>query len=115
MRGLLFKRLISGLSARFDMAGEDAASIVDEIKNIFRDQEEIEDSIISKEVRTLFYALQDEGLMKVRREEVKVKGEPLPMRLYYWSVNEPKEERKERKDEDNIYDTVPPEVWRRRR
>lgn len=106
------KSLISGLVRRMNMAREDASKVAREVKNIFRDQDEVEDALISKDCRTLFYALQDEGLMATRRLEIKQKGSSVRLRQYYWSLKEP--EMREREEKENLYDGIPAEVWGRR-
>ncbi len=92
------------------MAKEDASVVAEGVKNIFRDQEEVEDALISKDCRVLFYTLQDEGLMAVRRSEVKQEGSSVPLRRYYWSLKEPEKLKKE-EGEENPYERIPADVW----
>ena len=106
------KSLVGWLVRRMSMAKEDASKVADEIKNVFQDQDEVEDSILSKDCRIIFYTLQDEGLMSVRRLEVKQKGTSIPLRHYYWSLKEP--ERAQRKEREDPYEDIPAEVWSRR-
>ena len=106
------KLLVRGLVRRMSMAKEDASHVAEEVKNMFRGQDEIEDSIVSRDCRIIFYTLQDEGLMSVRRLEVKQKGTSIPLRHYYWSLKEP--ERAQRKEREDPYEDIPAEVWSRR-
>ncbi|MDD5502896.1 MAG: hypothetical protein PHH26_05475 [Candidatus Thermoplasmatota archaeon] len=106
------KSLVKGLVLHLDMAKDDASQVAEEVKNVFKEQEEIEDGIISKDCRCLFYTLQEEGFMSVRREEVKQMGTSLRLRQYYWSLKMPGEQKRE--EEQNPYETVPEEAWAKR-
>ena len=68
------------------MNDKDAITLAKIVKKIFNKKKEIEDNDIDKYVRALFYELQRERFLKVRREEYKEKGRLL--RKYYWSLNE---------------------------
>lgn len=107
------KILAKAFKNRFDMSKEDAKALADTIEKIFNGKEEIEDASIDKYVRALFYELQKERFIKVRREELKEKGKIL--RRYYWSLNKKtiKEEanRKNIDDPGKIYYTLAKRVW----
>ncbi|KYK34831.1 MAG: hypothetical protein AYK22_04560 [Thermoplasmatales archaeon SG8-52-3] len=105
--------LIKALKNRFDMSKEDAVALAKTVEGIFKGKEEIEDMTIDKYVRALFYDLQREKLLKIRREEFKEKGKQ--MRKYYWSFDNDriKEVAVEEKREDpfNIYKKIPKDAW----
>lgn len=106
------KSLVKGLVLHLNMAKDDASRVAEEVRNVFKEQEEIEDGIISKDCRCLFYTLQEEGFMSVRREEIKQKGTSLRLRQYYWSIKIPGAPGTE--EEANPYDSVPEDAWSKR-
>ena len=66
------KRLLAkALKNRFEMAKEDAIALAKTVEGIFDGEEEVEDMSIDKYSRALFYELQRERLLKIRREEFK--------------------------------------------
>ncbi|MFH1100949.1 MAG: hypothetical protein V1726_02790 [Methanobacteriota archaeon] len=80
------KRLLrKALANVFDMEKEDAFEIARTVETVFRGKEEIEDMSIDKHVRSLFYELEREKILKMRREEFKEKGTFI--RKYYWSFD----------------------------
>ena len=80
------KRLLAkALRNKFNMAKEDAVELAKTVENIFEGNKEVEDMSIDKYARSLFYELQREKLLRLRREEYKEKGKIL--RKYYWSFN----------------------------
>ena len=109
------KRLLAkALKNKFNMAKEDAIALTKTVENIFNGEEEIEDMSIDKYARALFYELQREQLLKLRREEYKEKGKYI--RKYYWSFNNDiireeayKKHKKENKYE--IYQKLPKNAW----
>ena len=92
---------------------DDAKALTKTVEDIFKDKEEIEDMSIDKYVRSLFYELQREKILKIRREEIKEKGKQ--MRKYYWSYDDKviKKEAYEniREDPYKIYKKIPKEAW----
>jgi len=107
------KIMAKAFKNRFEMSKEDAKALANTVEKIFDGKEEIEDTSIDKYVRALFYELQRERFIKVRREELKEKGKIL--RRYYWSLNEKtiKEEanRKNIDDPGKIYYNLAKHVW----
>jgi len=105
--------LIKALKNRFEMTKEDAVALAKTVQEIFKGQDEIEDMTIDKYARALFYDLQREKLLKIRREEFKEKGKQ--MRKYYWSFNDDAIRElaveKIKKDTFNIYKKIPKEAW----
>jgi hypothetical protein len=105
--------LIKALKNRFEMTKEDAVALAKTVEEIFKGQDEIEDMTIDKYARALFYDLQREKLLKIRREEFKEKGKQ--MRKYYWSFNDDAIKElaveKIKKHDYNIYKKIPKEAW----
>jgi transcription initiation factor IIE alpha subunit len=107
------KLLVKALKNRFGMTNEDAAALTKTVEGIFKGKQEVEDMSIDKYVRSLFYELQREKLLKIRREELKEKGKQ--MRKYYWSFDDQaiKEvaNKKEKSEPYTIYKKIPKEAW----
>lgn len=108
------KRLLAkAFRNRFDMSREDAKALADTVEKVFNGKNEVEDTAIDKYVRALFYELQRERFVKVRREEFKEKGRLL--RKYYWSLDEEaiksEAKRKDVDDPGKIYYTLAKRVW----
>jgi len=77
--------LVQALKNKFEMAKEDAIALAKTVEDIFDGQGEVEDMSIDKYSRSLFYELQRERLLKLRRDEYKEQGKFI--RKYYWSFN----------------------------
>jgi len=108
------KRLLAkALKNRFEMAKEDAIALAKTVVTIFDGEEELDDMNIDKYARALFYELQRERLLKIRREEFKEKGKFI--RKYYWSFNNNiiREIAYEKIKEDpyKIYEKIPKNAW----
>ena len=105
--------LVKALKNKFDMAKEDAIALAKTVEGIFNGKEEIEDMSIDKYARSLFYELQREKLLKIRREEIKEKGKII--RKYYWSFDEnlirQAAYEKTTKEQFSIYKKIPKEAW----
>ncbi len=105
--------LLQALKNRFNMTKEDAIELTKTIEKIFDGQEEIEDMTIDKYARSLFYELQRERLLKLRREEFKEQGKYI--RKYYWSFNNDiiREVAFEKLKEEpyKIYKKIPKDAW----
>ncbi|PKK85793.1 MAG: hypothetical protein CVT48_03950 [Thermoplasmata archaeon HGW-Thermoplasmata-1] len=108
------------MKKRFDMMLEDAAGLATTLENIFDDKDEISDDTIDRSVRSLFYALEQERFLRVRRIEYKDEGRVL--RGFYWSLNNSELEkdgfeatacREIPEDPSYIYKRLPAESWRR--
>ena len=107
------KLLADAFKNRFKMDKEDAIALAKTVEKVFKGHKEIEDMSIDKYVRALFYELQRERFLKLRREEFKEKGKQI--RKYYWSFNN--EIIKKVAHEKNIvdcyavYKKIPKEAW----
>jgi len=109
MKTLFVKALIN----KFHMKREDAIELAKTVEKIFNGEKEVEDMTIDKYARSLFYELQRERLLKLRRDEFKEKGKI--MRKYYWSYNNEtirEEAYKEYEEEQwKIYEKIPKNAW----
>ena len=105
--------LLQALKNRFKMTKEDAIELTRTIEKIFNGQGEVEDMTIDKYSRSLFYELQRERFLKLRREEIKEQGKNI--RKYYWSFNNDiiREVAYEKTKEESytIYNKIPKEAW----
>jgi hypothetical protein len=109
MKSLLMK----ALKNTFNMAKEDAVALTKTVEEIFDGRKEIEDQDIDKYARALFYELQRENLLKIRREETREEGRYI--RRYYWTFNKKiikQQAYKKPKEEDfGIYKKIPHKAW----
>ncbi|MCK4902951.1 MAG: hypothetical protein KAS76_06280 [Thermoplasmatales archaeon] len=108
------KRLLAkALRNKFKMSNEDAIALTKTVEEIFDGQEEVEDMSIDKYARSLFYDLQREKLLKLRREEFKEQGKFI--RKYYWSFNNDiiREVAYEKLKEEfcTVYKKLPKDAW----
>ena len=108
------KRLLAkALKNRFNMSKEDSIALSKTVEEIFNGKDEVEDMSIDKYARSLFYELQRERLLKIRREEFKEQGKII--RKYYWSFNNDiiHEAAYEKSKEEpyKIYKKIPKEAW----
>lgn len=105
--------LVKALKKTFDMTHEDAKELAKTVEKIFDGKQEIEDMPMDKYARALFYELQREKLLKIRREETKKEGRYI--RKYYWSFNEEIIKKraylKNTSDKYKIYKKIPKEAW----
>jgi hypothetical protein len=104
---------MKALKNRFEMAKEDAVALAKTVEEIFNGRDEVEDMSIDKYVRALFYELQRQKLLKLRRDEYKEKGRII--RKYYWSFDDKiiKQAAYEQIKEEpyKVYKKIPKEAW----
>jgi transcription initiation factor IIE alpha subunit len=104
---------MTALKNRFKMTKEDAIALAKTVEEIFNGEKEVEDMSIDKYSRALFYELQRENLLKIRREEFREKGKII--RKYYWSFDNKtiKQAANEiiKKDPYQIYKKIPKNAW----
>jgi len=107
------KMLVEALKNAFDMQKEDAVNLAKTVENIFDGNKEIEDMTIDKYARALFYELQRQKLLKIRREEIKEQGKKL--RKFYWSFDKKmikeKAHMKRFNNSYQVYAKIPTDVW----
>ncbi|MCX6664972.1 MAG: hypothetical protein NT038_02760 [Euryarchaeota archaeon] len=105
--------LIKALTNVFDMQKEDAHELAKTVEKTFRGKEEVEDMTVDKYVRSMFYELQREQLLKLRREEIKENGKQT--RKFYWSFDNKGIKdgacRKIEEEPYKIYEKIPRKAW----
>jgi len=107
--------LVLALMNKFGMLREDAKELTKIIERAFKGKKELPDEEINKEIRALFYELQRERILKVKREEYKEKGRIL--RRYYWLLDDKaiREEARAVKEKDDeaevIYKKISKNSW----
>lgn len=104
---------VLALKNKFRMEQEDAVELANTVESVFKGKEEVEDMTIDKYIRALFFELEREKLLKLRREEYKEKGRII--RKFYWSFNTQGIHEvaceKVTEDEYKIYKNIPKEAW----
>lgn len=112
MRGVT-KLLFKAFKNKFDMSDDDAKKLAKIISGIFKGRKEIDDASLSKYVRSLLYDLQNERIVKVRREEIKKRNKSF--RKYYWYLNMEVINEEANREVDNdpgkIYRVLAKRVW----
>ncbi len=78
--------LLRLLSDKMRMVREDALAVSQVVEEAFQGQSELDDEVLDKDLRQVFYDLQDEKILAVRRVEVREHGQA--RRHYLWSVRE---------------------------
>lgn len=115
------RKLEGALRRVFNMMKEDAQATADVVETVFQGEEEVNDEDLDKEIRSLFYSLEKENLLQVRRTEYKLDGQV--RRAYFWSLGDlgdlsmddfgPVIAREEL-ETHKVYQQLPEEMWNRR-
>ncbi|MHB8633138.1 MAG: hypothetical protein ACYDBQ_04095 [Thermoplasmatota archaeon] len=104
------------LAGRMRMLKEDAVAVAHVVEDAFRGQAEVDDDSLGKDVRQVFYDLQNEKILDVRRDEVREDGQA--RRHYYWRLRDgdvPFAEEPPRPDAtERLYGRLPESSWERR-
>ncbi len=104
---------VSALKNKFNMEQEDAVELANTVESVFNGKKEVEDMSIDKYTRALFFELEREKLLKLRREEYREKGKII--RKFYWSFNSQGIREgiceKVTENEYKIYQNIPKEAW----
>lgn len=104
----------------FNMVREDAEATADVVSSVFRGEEEVNDEDLDKEIRALFYTLEKEQLLGIRRTEYKFEGQT--RRAYFWRLKALRPEDLEsagngltREDAEaiKVYRALPQAIWSR--
>lgn len=111
-------RLVRLLRDQMRMLKEDAQAISRVVEEAFRGQSELDDDSLDPHLRQVFYDLQDEDILKVRRQEYTKDGRIL--RGYFWSVSDQERGltpmRPARQDPvEDLYSGLKDGAWERRR
>ena len=104
------------------MVREDATATARVVQSAFREDEEVNDEDLDKDIRSLFYTLERENLLDIRRTEYKFEGQT--RRAYFWRLkrlegfpDDPITSIPSREDLEAVavYHQLPPERWARTR
>lgn len=111
-------RLVRLLVDRMRMLREDASAVAKVVEDAFAGNNELDDELIGKDLRQVFYSLQDEKVLDVRREERREDG--VARRHYIWHLRELDGDllepaRRERDPDARLYERLAEDAWERRR
>jgi len=114
-------KLEHALRRIFNMMREDAEATAKVVETAFKGEDEVNDEDLDKDVRSLFYALEKESLLQVRRTEYKFDGQV--RRAYFWRVSRIESlglqdfgpaVSKEDLEASKVYRQLPQELWARK-
>ena len=109
--------LVSLLLERMRMVREDAIAVASVVEEAFQGRSELDDETLHKDVRQVFYDLQNEKILDVRREERREDG--VDRRHYLWRIREdlPLDAGPalDRDPAERLYHRLADEAWERRR
>lgn len=111
-------RLVRLLVDRMRMLREDASAVAKVVEDAFAGNTELDDELIDKDLRQVFYSLQDEKVLDIRREERREDG--VPRRHYIWHLRDEdalglEPERRHRDEAERLYSKLADDAWERRR
>src|SRR5688572_1162705 len=105
------------LGARLRMLREDALAVAGVVEEAFQGKSELDDELLDKATRQVFYDLQNEKILDVRREERREDG--VDRRHYLWRIREdlPLDAGPalDRDPAERLYHRLADEAWERRR
>lgn len=111
-------RLVGLLRDRMKMLLEDAAAVGAVVEEAFAGESELDDERLDKDLRQVFYSLQDEKILDVRRVE---RTDPAGQsrRHYLWTVREEAQlpvdvARPQPSEEEQLYLRLRDTSWERR-
>ncbi|HEX9816505.1 MAG TPA: hypothetical protein VGB18_05955 [Candidatus Thermoplasmatota archaeon] len=113
-------RLVLALRRAFNMMKDDAEATAGVVSSVFRGDDEVNDEDLDKEIRALFYTLEKEELLGIRRTEYKFEGQT--RRAYFWRLKKlpdqdldatPAGLSREDIEALKVYRALPQELWNR--
>lgn len=109
--------LVSLLLERMRMVREDALAVAGVVEEAFQGRSELDDEMLDKDTRQVFYDLQNEKILSIRREETREDG--VARRHYLWRIRDDlpldAEPALERDPTERLYRKLADEAWERRR
>ena len=110
--------LVEMLRLKMRMLKEDAAAVATVVEEAFQGRSELDDDQVGKDLRQVFYDLQDSKVLEVRRDESR--GEAGTRRHYYWKLrDEPAFDAPELPPApdpaEKLYHKLRDDAWERRR
>ena len=111
-------KLMQLLLERMRMMREDALAVTKVVEDAFQGNNELDDELIDKDLRQVFYSLQDEKVLDIRREERREDG--VDRRHYIWHLRDLDADgleptRRERDEAERLYAKLGDAAWERRR
>lgn len=111
-------RLVRLLVDRMRMLREDAVAVSKVVEDAFAGNTELDDELIDKDLRQVFYSLQDEKVLDIRREERRQDG--VDRRHYIWHLRDGDADgleplRNPRDPHEHLYGRLGDTAWERRR
>ncbi|MGB0653039.1 MAG: hypothetical protein ACPGQL_07540 [Thermoplasmatota archaeon] len=110
-------RLAKLLRDKLRMLKEDAQAVASVVEEAFRGEPELNDEFLDTQLRSVFYQLQDEGVLGLRRTEYELNGQA--RRAYFWQVNDalaPEHAPATRPEPSvRLYGRLDDQAWSRRR
>lgn len=109
--------LLRVLSDKMRMMREDAIAVSQVVEEAFAGQSELDDEFLDKDLRQVFYDLQDEKILEVRRVELREEGQS--RRHYLWSIRDDEEfgpapEPTKPDPAERLYARLGEQAWERR-
>lgn len=102
------------------MLKEDAAAVAHVVEDAFKGEAEVDDEKLDKDLRQVFYDLQNEKILEVRRDESRQDGHD--RRHYYWRVRDETESDlgfsippPARDETERLYARLSESAWERKR
>lgn len=99
------------------MVREDAQAVARVVEEAFEGRSELDDELLHKDVRQVFYDLQNEKILDIRREETREDG--VARRHYLWRIRDdlaPDAAPPAAPDPtERLYHRLDDEAWERRR
>src|SRR5688572_19442027 len=109
--------LVQLLRERMRMVREDAQAVARVVEEAFQGRSELDDELLHKDVRKVFYDLQSEKILVVRREDAGV--DDVARRQYLCSISDdlPRDEPMPPAPDpaERLYHRLDDEAWERRR
>jgi len=109
--------LLRVLSDKMRMMKEDAMAVSQVVEDAFAGKSELDDEFIDKDLRQVFYDLQDQKILDIRRIESRQDGQE--RRHYLWSIREDDDvpepaPRAEPDPAQRVYARLGEQAWERR-
>jgi hypothetical protein len=116
------RKLVRALQRAFNMLTDDAKQLAETVEGVFQGEEEVNDEDLDKDVRSLFYSLEREKLVTIRRTEYKFEGQV--RRAYFWQFTDldktltepasPTKQELEMLEMGKLYRQLPQGLWSRK-
>ena len=115
-QGNLVGSLTTALEREIGMASDDATEIAGFVAGVFHGGSEVEDGLLSPDLRSIFYTLEGHRLVTFRREE-RTDDEGQVRRIFFWQlrweniVASEGRAKPEATGSETVYDRLPVDAW----